>query len=200
MARAVLERWPHLQNKHINFDDGMEFWKRRLRTFFKNRRGKNTENLPEIVAKKAIFGKKRPTEDVTTTYQSKKRKLSWGVKNYLPEREAGEDDHTQDSLTTKLKTEWVKPEHRRNEDMINMCMDKTFPDRRKAIVTDIKPVAEILISYPALQARKEVCIKEGSFVILFIYFRSYAVIVLLTKNLLERVNYCRELHYSIFST
>ena len=34
-------------------------------------------------------------------------------------------------------------------------MDKTFNDRRNAIVTNLKLVVDILILYPALQARKK---------------------------------------------
>ena len=38
------------------------------------------------------------------------------MKNYLPEREGGEDKDTQVSFTRKLQPERVKLEHRRNKE------------------------------------------------------------------------------------
>ena len=80
-----------------------------------------------------------------------------GVKDYLPHREEGEDDSTQEVFVNRMKTQEALPKHRRTIEIINLAMDKTFPDRRKMIVTEMALVTTVLDMYPLLKNDEEVC-------------------------------------------
>ena len=159
MAKAIVDRWNHFENENMTYDDAVLLWKNFLRTHFKRSRGKNKENNPEILAKRITFGKRRQ-EDGEEQNGQKMQKLSkaWGVPNYLPDRDAGEDEHTQEQYLTKLKSLLEMPAHRRDKGKVQFIMKKTFADRRRMIVTQMAKVSAVLERYPALKSAEEVCI------------------------------------------
>ena len=110
MSKAILERWPHLQRAHVNYKDGIEFWKRRFRTCFKNKRGKNKENIQEILNQKVIYGIRAAVEEGESLIVKSRKLCSLGVLHYLPSLDPGEDNETQAKY---IADEWRKPEHRR---------------------------------------------------------------------------------------
>jgi len=152
MARSIIEKWSHLQIEHMTYDDALNFWKRRLRTYFKNTRGKNKENIPQ---KKKTFGKKRASEECNGE-PLKKAARAWGVANYLPDREAGEDDGTQQSYIEKMASISDQAVHRRSKEQVLFMMGKTFPDRRNMIVQKMAKVSDVIQKYPLLACEEEV--------------------------------------------
>ena len=83
MVRAIFNRWPHLQQKLSNSQDAMEIHRFRMRTYFRNAQKRLPTAIPEVLAKRAIFGK-RKAEDGNGLPVIERGRLAWGVKNYLP--------------------------------------------------------------------------------------------------------------------
>lgn len=156
MAKAIIERWPYLKKEHMNANDAQFYWKKRLRTYFKNTRGK-TRDHPEMMQKQAIFGKKRGAENHGEAPLLKKTNKAWGVVNYLPEREIGEDDATQAAFVKKLQDQATLLSHRQDsQTIIDLAMRKTFPDRRKKIITEMALLDDVLTYYPQLANESQV--------------------------------------------
>ena len=139
---------------HMNHHDALVFWVRRLRTHFKNSRSKNCENLPVILSKRATFSKRKMGDENVADENNKKARRAWGIQNYLPEREEGEDEISQAELV-----EIVQKQARlvvRNKDLSSHAMKKTFPDRRKMITVEMAQVASVVDRYPLLTIDQEV--------------------------------------------
>ena len=135
----------------MNHNDALVYWVRRLRTHFKNSRSRNN-NLPEILNKRAIFSKRKITDETINANHNKKAK--WGVLNYLPEREEGEDDVSQAEFVNIIQTQSRLVT--RNKESSSLAMKKTFPDRRIMIITEMAQVASVVEKYPLLTIDQEV--------------------------------------------
>ena len=61
----------------------MEIYRFRMRTHFKNARKRLPTAIPEVLAKRAIFGK-RKAEDGNGLPVIERGRMASGVKNYLP--------------------------------------------------------------------------------------------------------------------
>ena len=101
MVRAIFNRWPHLQQELSNSQDAIEIYRFRMRTYFKNARKQLPTAIPEVLAKTAIFGK-RKTNDGNGLPVIKRGGMAWGVKNYLPSYQVGEDASTMDAHRERL--------------------------------------------------------------------------------------------------
>ena len=87
MISAIFLRWPHLKKEHITTDDAQAIWKARLRTYFKNVRGR-CKNIAEIAGKQAVYGKRKYQEENRVV---KKQHVLWGMKDFLPDYPEGKD-------------------------------------------------------------------------------------------------------------
>ena len=90
MISAILLRWSHFKKEHITTDDAQVIWKARLRTHFKNARGR-CKNIAEITEKQAAYGKRKYQEENCVV---KKQHALWGMKNFLPDYPEGEDERS----------------------------------------------------------------------------------------------------------
>ena len=72
----------------------------------------------KVSAMKAKFGK-RKTEDQLQVDVVKKKDV-WGVPNFLPSREAGEDDHSIEHHINRLKDQAAINVAKRNKEIINI--------------------------------------------------------------------------------
>ena len=59
IVRAIFNRWPHLQQKLSNSQDAMEIYRSWMRTYFKNAWKLFSTAIPEVLAKRTIFGKRK---------------------------------------------------------------------------------------------------------------------------------------------
>ena len=157
MTSALLQRWPYLCQE-LSHSDAIYWWKHKIRMAFKNlrRRSALKENI-EVKTMKEKYGKRASTEPQTgDNYVAKKRKDIWGVPNFLPDRLCGEDDHTLESYKTKLCSQAKLTTGRRNQALIEMAMAKTFPDRRKLLIVEMKSLNDIFNDYPILLEGEQV--------------------------------------------
>lgn len=118
---------------------------------FQNGRKRAHQTLPEVLARKRP---KRSNANVTRHMSTTPK---WGLANYLPEREAGEDD-----TSVKQHTEWLKIEKMKkkpNYEKACLLMDKTLSDRRKLIVENNPSLEIIKTEYPWHFQEEEVCYK-----------------------------------------
>ena len=63
MVRAKFRRWLFLQQIFNNDHDANKIFCFRLRTYFKNARKKMSDVIPEVLSKRAIFGKRKSDSD-----------------------------------------------------------------------------------------------------------------------------------------
>lgn len=139
MAKAILSRWPHLENEHMSYSDALNFFHRRLKTHFKNSRSANTENIPEILQKRATFGKRKASNNINEN-EVKKARMAWGVLNYLPNTEDGEDDVSQNKYIEILQKQNSIAQHKRDASQIKLALNKTFAYRRKMLVNELHSI------------------------------------------------------------
>ena len=160
MVHALLLRFKFLENEHMSYEDAVVFWHAKLKTHFKNTRVKNKENIPEIFAKRATFSRKRNTPEQFDIGQHSQRKSfrACGVKNYIVAMYEGEDVNSLEKHVKRLKEQSTYSAVRKDDSIISLSMDKTFPDRRKMIVEDLSPVSAVLSKYPTLCGEEQVYI------------------------------------------
>lgn len=149
MAAAIIQRWPHLR-EGLSYIDGTSLWKHRLRSSFKNLRRRSSAliNIHVVLGMKAKYGKRKNQEIGEIVEKSKKD--VWGVANFLPERLPGEDDTTISQHVAKLKQQKELTVGRRNNEIINLAMKNTFPERRNALLIQLMKLSDILDMYPLL--------------------------------------------------
>lgn len=132
MASAILLRWPHLKEGLSNHD-ATSLWKHRIRSSFKNlRRRSSLKTCPVVISMKEKCGKS--TSEPELPLQTSQKNV-WGVANFLPERMLGEDEKSIQSFVEKIKAQKNLTPGRRNNDLITMAMDRTFPERSLLIWT-----------------------------------------------------------------
>lgn len=74
----------------------------------------------------------------------------WGVKNFLPNAEEGEDERTISLHVEKMKEQFVNHPYKRKNSIIEIAMKKTFATRRNMIISGTKSVADIIDEFPML--------------------------------------------------
>lgn len=75
----------------------------------------------------------------------------WGVNNFLPQNESGEDERTIQMHLERSKEQWKKLPHNRKGSVISLGMEKTFSKRRNDIIVVGKSVVDLLDDYPCLK-------------------------------------------------
>ena len=155
MVRAIFSKWPHLKKDIGNENDAVILWKEKLRTFFKNSR-KRALNVPEIMERKKRCKKNIDGWNLDAVGKMKGRYTSWGVPNFLPPFEDGEDIETMKAHSEKIRKESRITKERRNNEMIEQLMNITFPHRRQMLITDMEKLGTVLEMYPVLNSEEQV--------------------------------------------
>ena len=93
MMSAIFLKWPHLLSEYELHEEAFVLWKSRLRTYFKNTRGRIVA-VPQILAKRSKHGKRKNEDDVDRVDQLHQTVQSWSLKSFLQWRHLGEDDKT----------------------------------------------------------------------------------------------------------
>ena len=133
-------------------------WHRHIKDKFKNLRKRKDRDHPTVAAKRLKFGSSTPTSKHQQSVTRSKN--VWGVANFLPPRDAGEDDTSISMHKTWLKMQSRLDESHRDSHGVDYRMEKTFADRRSAIVTNSAGVATIKDDYPILFSEEQVCNKH----------------------------------------
>lgn len=85
-----------------------------------------------------------------------KKTAYWGVKNFLPSRDAEDDDASIALCITYLQKQGRLKEAKQDAEGIKSRMQKTLADRRRLIVEGAT-VNTVMETYPILFSEKEVC-------------------------------------------
>ena len=154
MVTALLHRWPHLC-EGLSLVDAIHLWKYRMRCSFKNlRRRTSLKDDKRVKEMKLKFGKRKI--DQCEAPSPEHQKDIWGMVNFLPSREIGEDDETINDYIKKLKQQNNLNFGRRNVALVDLAMDKTFPERRDMLIVKLARISEILDIYPMLTEGEQV--------------------------------------------
>ena len=148
MIKSLLTRWPFLVKEQQNYNDAFQLWRRRLVSYLKGQRFRSKLDIPEILEKKCVYGKRKGEE--TPGPDRKKINQAWGIPNFNPPMPEGEDDKTMGKHSETLKAQSALSKERQNKEMVKMLMEKTFPDRRNMLINQFKHIREILEKYPLL--------------------------------------------------
>ena len=155
MVRAILLRWPRLTEEFGCYEDSFSQWRRWIRTTFKNARSRLGDDIPEVDVKRSVFSSKRKRE-ISMGTVTKKACTAWGVENYLPERYEGEDETSQALHRDRLCEQSRLSVGRRNDGIIKISMDKTFPARRSMIIVEMARIEDVIHQYHILTCENEV--------------------------------------------
>lgn len=147
MVKAIFSRWPYLQRIFNSNYDAIEIYRFRLRTYFKNARKKLVNVIPEVLAKQAIFGKRKSAENDLTGPSIKKGVMAWGVKNYLPPFQEGQD--------SRLNNQYNLSAEKRDERIIRKLMDLAFPHWRQLLINEIATIQDVVDLYPILKDERQ---------------------------------------------
>ena len=133
------------------------YWHTKLTNYFRNTRKRADRNIAVVAQKIASF-RERWLNGKPTKYQSGLSNV-WGIKNFCPVRCDGEDDDTISRYQAILSVQAKLMPNVRKGTLIDTAMDKTFPDRRKFLLAQIRTVTEMKHEYPLLftyeQVRKQ---------------------------------------------
>ena len=105
MVNFLLRRWPYLAREQDSYGNASTVWKFRHRTNFKNSRKKLHTPIPEVLANKALYGKKK--DDCDNQNIAKKGAMAWGVVDSLPNYQNGDKKPktTMDVHRSRLNTQ-----------------------------------------------------------------------------------------------
>ena len=131
MTSAILLRWSHFKKECITTDDAQVIWKARLRTHFKNARGR-CKNIAEITEKQAVYGKRKYQEENRVV---KRQHALWGMKNFLPDYPEGEDERSMELHMSRIQKIQRLSREKQDKLQIKRLMEITFSHRRRLLVT-----------------------------------------------------------------
>ncbi len=133
-------------------------WKARIIDSFKNQRKRKLRDVPEVAER---IDKRRRNMATLAQDQSddgsapvQRCPNPWGLVNFLPQRSPGEDD-----TSIKAAKQYLVKEGRLSrcdQVKIDFFMDRTFADRRRAIIREGATVKTILDQYPDLGSEEGV--------------------------------------------
>ena len=149
-----MKRFPHLRPS-LSFNDVVELWHRKLRTHFKNHRFRNRENIPEILKKRSIYGKRNASEQTTSERVPAKKVPCWGFINFFPDLPEGEDEHIWNTYQMQLKEQHNLQNHKKDHALINRLMRKTFPHRKQLLIKDLISLSDLLQQYQILCSEEQ---------------------------------------------
>ncbi|RXG67556.1 hypothetical protein Avbf_17089, partial [Armadillidium vulgare] len=153
ITKCLLSKYPSL-GKNFEAEVAEELWKGKIIAHFQNHRHRHLKTLPVVQQRMLTKKRKNGPMDETLMSPPNKRSAVWGLTNYLPGRELGENDCTIREHTEFLQLEFKKL--RPNYDRVNSSMTATLSDRRHKIVVDHSPIAEVIETWPWLKDENEV--------------------------------------------
>lgn len=104
-----------------------------MKIFFKNTCHRSTD-IPGVVARRISIGFKRRHEDHNGNFQTSKGAASaWGMPNYRPVFNQGEDSFTVLAQVEEFQRQYSLSKSQKNATMIKRLVDKTFPDHRNLL-------------------------------------------------------------------
>ena len=149
-----MKRFLHLRPR-LSFNDVVELWHRKLRTHFKNHRFRNRENIPEILKKRSIYGKRNASEQTTSEIVPAKKVPCWGAINFFPDLPEGDDEHTWNTYQMQLEEQHNLQNHKKDHALINRLMRKTFPHRKQLLIKDLISLSDLLHQYQILCSEEQ---------------------------------------------
>ena len=149
-----MKRFLHLRPR-LSFNDVVELWHRKLRTHFKNHRFRNRENIPEILKKRSIYGKRNASEQTTSEMVPAKKVPCWGAINFFPDLPEGDDEHTWNTYQMQLEEQHNLQNHKKDHTLINRLMRKTFPHRKQLLIKDLISLSDLLHQYQILCSEEQ---------------------------------------------
>ena len=155
MVEWIFKRWSHIPVQQAYYEDAVSLWKSRMKTFFKNTRHRSTD-IPEVVARRISIGFKRRHEDNGNLQTNKGAASVWGMPNYMPDFNQGEDSFTALTHMEELQRSYSLSKSRRNITLIKQLMEKTFPDRCNVLIKEMSPTGDMIVKYPLLCCEEEV--------------------------------------------
>ena len=148
-------------------------WYSCVKSYFKNHRFRHKHDIPEIIEKKKIYGKRKLDQDVENEISVKK--ACFGVKSFLPVLPEVEDAFTWDRYQSELKEQSGLMKDRRNSELIKRLMDKTYPYRRHVIIKEVIRLKDLLNKFPLIRTREQVHIQ------FYIFYTIYFDIVCVSR-------------------
>ena len=123
-------------------------WRNRIIRYFQNSRSRRDNDVRIVIAHQ-----RQPNKQPKAKVFSNSVTL-FGIANYLPQRDTGDTD---DSINDMMKL-MVDEDRRMKPDLgcIDHLMNRTFPDRRKAIVSDGITTSELKTQIPCLFSQDQV--------------------------------------------
>ena len=126
-----------------------------MREFFRNTRKHKCAELPEIIARKSKFARKRKSGSTADLAKIDNINI-WGVKNYLPPDTVGEDERTLELYRRTVVKQYSAHPYNRKDSVWQVALEKTFAWRRRMVVNDQCSVAELLDKFPLLKEPRQV--------------------------------------------
>ena len=137
MVKVLLSRWKFLERELETFTDTPRLWRNCLITYYENQRFRCKLGIPEILQKRAVYGKRKGINEKSIPV--KQIHQVWGVPNFYPllRKEKITNHHSK-----VLKSQSRLSEERRNKDTIRILIEKTLPERRQMLISEYKHVRE----------------------------------------------------------
>ena len=132
-----------------------------MRTHFKNKRGRMGLDIPEVKAKREIYGKRKGGSASNGLTDFKRVCVMWGVKNFLPPMGEGEDEETIAAHEKRFQHQNQLSIEKQDKLVVKRLLDLKYSKRRKLLVTDYTKISNILELYPILCSEQQV--NEKSF-------------------------------------
>ena len=119
--------------------------------------------IPEVLSKRAIFGKRKSDRDDLPHATITQDAMAWGVENYLPSLQDGEDQNTITAHRVRLASQFNLTEEKRDPHIIRNLMNLTFPHRRQLLIQDMSTIREAIDLYPILQNERQLYLNPCDF-------------------------------------
>ena len=121
--------------------------------------------IPEVLSKRAIFGKRKSDSDDLPHATVKQGVAAWDVENCLPSLQDGEDQNTISADRVRLASQFNLIEEKRDPHIIRNLINLTFPHRRQ--------LRQVINLYPILQYERQVYLNPCDFTTELLTFRKF---------------------------
>ena len=142
MVNSILKRFPSLINESSDFNDAYSLWHSRIKSYFKNHRFRTSTDIPEIIQKKKIYGKRK--DDAVVQNDSTYKKICFGVQNFLPDLPEGEDAHTWEKYQKELQNQMALTKEKRNKEFVRQLMEKNISPSETHYCKGVHPLKRFI--------------------------------------------------------
>ena len=129
--------------------------------------------IPEVLSKRAIFGKRKSDSDDLPHATVKQGVAAWDVENCLPSLQDGEDQNTISADRVRLASQFNLIEEKRDPHIIRNLINLTFPHRRQLLIQGMSTIREVINLYPILQYERQVYLNPCDFTTELLTFRKF---------------------------